>query len=173
MDRGTQTSNERECLSNRCKFLWPRGFITVTQVSGNRRHTQKAGLAVNTAATPCSYLNTNRQYLLCTKAAGAQKRRASRGQIPAGFSRLALPRASCKENISGKEWTKPAKTSCWPGRVIIYGARKMWPNKIEDLNSTSMLRYCRPISIFFFFKKNLLLVDLNILFESNLLHYVK
>lgn len=33
----------------------------------------KARLVVNTAATPCSYLNTNRQYLLCTKAQGAQK----------------------------------------------------------------------------------------------------
>lgn len=47
--------------------------MTVTQVSGNKRHTQKPRLVFNTAATPCSYLDTNRQYLLCTKALGAQK----------------------------------------------------------------------------------------------------
>lgn len=88
------------------------------------------------AVTPFSKLSTNsfnsqRQYLLCTKEPGAQKRQASRGQIPAGFSRLALPQASCRENISGREWTSQQKQAADLAEPSVMGLGKCGPNKIE------------------------------------------
>lgn len=40
---------------------------------------------------------------------------------------LASPRASCKENISGREWTSQQKQLA--DLLIIYGCWKMWPKQ--------------------------------------------
>lgn len=162
MDRGTQTSNERECLSNRCKFLWPRGFITVTQVSGNRRHTQKAGLAVNTAATPCSYLNTNRQYLLCTKAAGAQKKTGFQGPNSCWIFSPRLASGQLQGKYLRKRVDKASKNKLltWPSHHLRGSENVAKQNRRFKLYFHVTLL---QTDFNFFLKKN----------QSNLFHYVK
>lgn len=61
------------------------------------------------------------------KRARRAERRASRGQIPAGFSRLTSGQLQGKHR--GKRVDKPAKTTFWPARVIIYGSWKIWPKQ--------------------------------------------
>lgn len=123
-----QTSNGRECLANHRSFYDCDSLLQWHKCQETDDTCKTAPCDFNTAAPLCSYLNTNsfhsqRQYLLCTKEPSAQIDRLPGAKFLLDF--LALPRANCKENISGKEWTKPAKTSCWPGRVITYGSWKM------------------------------------------------
>lgn len=128
MHRRAQTSNGQECLAN-CRSFYDCDSLLQWHKCQETGDTCKTAPCVfNALATPRSYLNTNsfnsqRQYLLCTKEPGSQKDRLPGAKFLLDF--LAMPRASCKENISGKEWTKPAKTSRWPGRVIIYRSWKM------------------------------------------------
>lgn len=69
----TQTSKQ-ECLANRCNF-YDRDSLLQWHKRQETSDITKPRLVFNTVATPCSYLNTNRQYLLCTKAPAAQKDR--------------------------------------------------------------------------------------------------
>ena len=86
------------------------------------------------AVIPFSHLNTNsfnsqRQYLLCTKERGVQKDRLRGAKFLLDF--LASPRASCKENISGKEWTSQQKQPADLAESSFMGLGKCGPNKIE------------------------------------------
>lgn len=74
MHSGTQTYNEQECLANRCNF-YDRHSLLQWHKCQETSDVTKPCLVFNTVAPTCSYLNTNRQYLLCTKAPGAQKDR--------------------------------------------------------------------------------------------------
>lgn len=125
---GGGASNGQGCLANHRSFYDCDSLLQWHKCQETGDTCKTAPCVFNTAAPPCSYLNTNsfnsqRQYLLCTKESSSQKDGLPGAKFLLDF--LALPRASCKENISGKEWTKPAKTSCWPGRVITYGSWKM------------------------------------------------
>lgn len=80
--------------------------------------------------TPFFHLNTNsfnsqRQYLLCTKEPGVQKDRLSRGQIPAGFSRLG---PAARKISREKEWTSQQKQPADLAESSFIGLGKCCPN---------------------------------------------
>lgn len=84
------------------------------------------------SVSPFSHLNTNsfnsqRQYLLCTKEPGEQKDRLRGAKFLLDF--LASPRASCKENISGIEWTSQQKQPADLAKSSFMSLGKCGPNK--------------------------------------------
>lgn len=86
------------------------------------------------SVAPFSHLNTNsfnsqRQYLLCTKEPGVQKDSRWGAKFLLDF--LASPQASCKENISGKEWTSQQKQPADLAESSFMGLGKCVPNKMK------------------------------------------
>lgn len=85
-------------------------------------------------ATHFSHFNTNsfnsqRQYLLCTKEPGVQKDGLRGAKFLLDF--FTSPQASCKENISGKEWTSQQKQPADLADSSFMGLGKCGQNKIE------------------------------------------
>lgn len=72
MYRGTQTSNERECLANRCKFLLYYGDTSV------RKHTQKQGPFLTPRLLP-ALTSTQTDSICCVQKRQARKKTGFQG----------------------------------------------------------------------------------------------
>lgn len=112
----------------------------MTQASGNKRHEPR--LVFNAAATPRSYLNTNRQYLLCTKAPGAQKDRLPGAKFLLDFLASPCLGPAARKISREKSGQSQQKQAADLAESSLTGLRKWGPKKKKkgDSNSAFLLQ---------------------------------
>lgn len=135
------------------KSVWQTALISMTATvyysdTSVRKQTTyaKPRLVFNTVVTPCAYLNTNRQYLLCTKAPGAQKDRLPGAKFLLDFLASPCLGPAARKISQEKRVDKASKNKLltWPSHHLRVSENVAKQN--QDSNSTSLVHYCRLIS---------------------------